>query len=111
MGQIDYAKLTADLKKGLEKAKEAAKGEDGGSANLDGCFLQVPRAREKDILQAIKDAGIYCGGRGTWSFFGVGYFLSLPCGGQGNSNTRAVEAMKNSLQADGWEAYVYYKMD
>ena len=111
MGKTDYAKLTADLKKGLEKAREAAKGDDGGSANLDACFLQIPGAREKDVVKAIKEAGVYCSGRSSWSVFGTGYFLSLPCGGQGNSNTRAVVAMERSLVADGWDVLIYYKMD
>jgi hypothetical protein len=52
------------LLKSLEKARiagiEAAKGDDGGSANMDSVFLRVPRAREEKVLETIQKAGLYC---------------------------------------------------
>ena len=106
---MDYEKLTTDLIKAKNKAKEAAKGEDGGTANSDSVFIILPRAREVKVLDAICSAGLHCTGKTYW--IGNGYLISPPGGGQGNSRARAMEAMTESLKEDGYDVLGYYQMD
>ena len=108
--KIDFEKLLVDLQKAHIAAKEAAKsGNDGGTANLDSLALRLPRARETKVLEVIRDADLYCRHKSNW--LGPCYFISHGCGGQGDRNTRAVEAMKKSLTTDGWDVMIYYQMD
>lgn len=104
----DYKKLTEDLIKAKLAGEEAAKGEDGGTANLDTMTLKLPRANEKKVIEAVKKAGLYTSGRSEW--LGSRYFISGP-GGQGNSRNRAVEAMSKVMRDAGWDVLIYYQMD
>ena len=105
---IDYKKLTDDLIKAKIAAEEAAKGDDGGTANLDTMTIELPRAREKKVLEAIQQAGLY-GYKGQW--LGTRYFISPPTCGQGNSRARAVQAMAKVMKQAGYDVLVYYHMD
>lgn len=104
-----YDKLTKDLIKAREAAIEAAKGEDGGSANLDTMTIRLPRYREDKVIEAVEAAGLYTRGRTQW--IGTRYFIGPPGCGQGNSRYRAVQAMKNVMEEEGWDVLVYYQAD
>lgn len=104
----NYKKLTEDLIKARIAGEEAAKGEDGGTANLDSLTISLPRAREKNVIEAVKKAGLYTRGRREW--IGPRYFISGP-GGQGNSNVRATEAMAKVMREAGWSVLIYHQMD
>lgn len=82
---------------------------DGGSANLDSVFLRVPRQPETRVLQAIRDAGLYCRGRREW--IGSGYMITPTSGGQGDKRYKAVTVMCAELTARGWTVLPYRKMD
>lgn len=105
----DYKKLTEDLIKAKQAAEEAAKGEDGGTANLDTMTIELPRARETKVIEAVKQAGLYTSGRVEW--FGTKYFIRPPRCGQGNSRNRAVEAMAKVMREAGYRVLTYYQMD
>lgn len=107
--KIDYEKLTEDLIKARLAAEEAAKGEDGGTANLDTMTIKLPRARENKVIEAVKKAGLYTRGKTEW--IGTRYFIPSPRCGQGNSRNRAVEAMKEVMREAGWDVLIYYQMD
>ena len=107
--KIDYAKLTNDLIQAKNAAIDAAVGDDGGSANLDTMTISLPRAREKKVLDAIKDAGLYCQGKSEW--IGPRYFIQPPAGGQGNSRVRAVDAMAKVMKVAGYDVLVYHRTD
>lgn len=105
---INYLKLTDDLIKAKNACMESAKGEDGGSANLDTLYLSIPRAREEKVIEAIKHAGLH--GKKT-AYYGTKYFI-YPVGvGQGNSRYRGVQAMKRIMASEGWDVNVFYKTD
>ncbi|OMF35215.1 hypothetical protein BK133_10915 [Paenibacillus sp. FSL H8-0548] len=109
---MDYAKLTNDLREANQIACEAVKdSDDGGTCNLDSCFLQIPRARETKVLDAIKAAGLYCRAKTLWGWIGRGYMIKPTSGGQGDKRTKAVEAMSKELKQRGWDVTTYYKMD
>uniref|UniRef100_A0AAE9Q0J9 Uncharacterized protein n=1 Tax=Paenibacillus polymyxa TaxID=1406 RepID=A0AAE9Q0J9_PAEPO len=54
---------------------------------MDKVFLRLPRARETKVLEAIKEAGLYCRGKRRW--IGEGYMLSVSKG-QVNQRDKAV---------------------
>jgi hypothetical protein len=105
---IDYAKLTKDLIAAQNAGREAAKGEDGGSANLDCAFLRVPRSRENKMEEAFEAAGV-AGYKTKW--FKMSGYMITPPGHQGNTRARAAEAMVKSLRESGYDALTYCQMD
>lgn len=106
---MDYKKLTEDLIKARLAAEEAAKGEDGGSANRDTMTIKLPRANEKKVMEAVKDAGLYTRGRQNW--IGPRFFISPPACGQGNSRVRATEAMEKVMKEAGYDVLMYCQID
>lgn len=106
---MDYKKLQDTLKKAREASIEAGKGEDGGTANLDCVFLRLPHARGDKVLEAIRNAGLYCRKKTKW--MGVGYMISPVGCGIANSRARAMEAMKKVLEDNGYDVTGYYQMD
>lgn len=106
--KYDYAKLTEDLKRAKEAGEIAARGEDGGTANLDRVTIRLPGAIEKKVIEAVKAAGLYTSGKREW--VGTRYFISGP-GGQGNSRVRANEAMEKVLEDAGYSVLIYSQMD
>lgn len=104
----DYKKLTEDLIKARIAGEEAAKGDDGGSANLDTMTIKLPRAREKKVIEAVGKAGLNCG---KIEWLGVRYFIYPPSCGQGNSRYRAVKAMTQFMRQTGWDVLTYCQMD
>ncbi|SKC62150.1 hypothetical protein [Maledivibacter halophilus] len=106
---MDYKKLNNSLIKARKASMKAGNIEDGGTANLDCVFLRLPRAREDKVLETIKGAGLYCRGKRKW--IGNGYMISPVGCGIANSRNRAMEAMKKSLEDDGYDVLPYYQMD
>lgn len=104
-----YDKLAEDLREAKEAGIEAAKGEDGGSANLDCIFLVLPRWKEEKVLEAIKESGLYCLGKTSW--IGTGYMIDPVGCGIGNSRYRAVQTMAKVLEGKGYDMLIYYQMD
>lgn len=106
---IDYKKLTEDLIRARKAAEEAAKGEDGGTANFDTMTIKLPRASENKVVEAVRKAGLRCS-KICW-LGEVRYFIYPPSCGQGNSRNRAVEAMTQVMRDAGWDVLIYYQMD
>jgi len=76
---------------------------------MDSVFLYLPRMREIKVLEAIKNAGLYCRKKTNW--IGMGYMISPVGCGQGNSRDRAQKAMLDSLKSDGYNVLGFYRMD
>lgn len=106
---IDYKKLTDDLIKAKIAAEEAAKGEDGGTANFDRMTIKLPRASENKVVEAVRKAGLSCN---KIDWLGPRYFIYPPKCGQGNSRYRAVQAMAKVMREAGYDVLVVYcRMD
>ncbi len=105
---MDYKKLTDDLIKAKEAAIEAAKGKDGGTANLDTVTIELPRAREDKVHQAADAAGLNVF---KLNWFGPRYFVYPPACGMGDSRVRATEAMRDVLRDAGYRTMMYQKSD
>lgn len=119
---INFAKLTEDLKAGLDLAKKAAAengGEDNGTSNFDAPeFYFDDRAPSPKVRAQYEEACRAAGIRGFWTSDMFGrkanrrFVFGPGCGGQGNSRTRAAEAFAKHLTAQGYSNVdVYYQMD
>lgn len=104
--KIDLGLLSQKVKIALVagwKAADAAP-DDGGSANLDRVVLYGLKGVREDTL---RNCGISCHkGRNAGTFH-----MSESFGGQGNRRYIGVQAMAESLKAQGIECYVHYQMD
>ena len=111
-------KITPKMQKlidALQAAKLAAHAvcdmrDDGGTSNFDSPALSLPRWAAADVDACAKAAGLRCF---EWKLYGVRHWVLTvpePCG-QGNNRTRMAEAMAASLNANGFEAGMYYQMD
>jgi len=103
-----YGKLENDLREAYKTAKDAATGDDGGTANLDSTFLKLKGWREKKVLEAIENAGLYCRGKTDW--VGAGYMINTG-GGQGNDRVRVRNKFKSILKEKGYHVLGFDQMD
>jgi hypothetical protein len=106
--KMNYKKLQETLIKAKMAAIKAAKGDDGGTANLDTVTISLPRAREEKVIRAAADVGIHVS-KSNW--LGVRYFIYPPACGQGNARVRATEAMEKMLKEAGYDTLMYCRMD
>jgi len=84
-------------------------GDDGGTCNLDATFLTLKGWREEKVLEAIKNAGLYCSGRTNW--IGTGYILNVSGGNQGNDRTRVRDRFAEILRSKGYNVIHFDMMD
>ncbi|MEC0110441.1 hypothetical protein P4H27_26070 [Paenibacillus taichungensis] len=106
---MDYTKLTEDLKASHKAVQEAVVGtKDGGTANLDKVFMTLPRAREAKVLEAIRDAGLYCRAKRRW--IGEGYMITVN-GAQANVRERSVTLFVAEMERRGYQVLAYRQMD
>lgn len=104
-----YADLRDALIKAVKAGKEADHGEDGGTCNFDAPSISMPRAREKLVKQAAKEAGISCF---KWNTYGdTRWVFSTPTNAQANRNCRVSKAMCDVLTDAGWDCIEYASMD
>lgn len=80
---------------------------DGGSANCDRVVIRIPGVRESVIKRLELPGYIY----EASNYHGRGLHLPTPWGGIGARNCAGVEAMNDSLKAQGVDCYVYYQID
>jgi hypothetical protein len=103
-----YEQLTTDLKEAYTEALKAKTNDDEGTANLDKTFLKLKGWRENQVLEAIKNAGLYCRRRTEW--IGTGYMIDTG-GGQGNNNTRVRDKFLKILESKGYDVISFDQMD
>ncbi|WP_336334304.1 hypothetical protein [Pseudomonas putida] len=87
------------------KAAAAACTNDGGSANLDRVVIPVPGMRLDT------DHGLPGYIQKKHGYHRQGLHLDTPWPGQGNQHSAGVQAMHQSLKAQGVDCYVYYQLD
>ena len=110
--KIDTTKLHSDILEALTIAKGiAAKSDDGGTCNFDAPALRfdrMPRAKQREEIEAACQPL-----NGFWTKrYRTSLFVFGPgCGGQGNSRTRAAEAMVLHLEGKGYEMTTWYQAD
>lgn len=103
-----YQQLTLDLKESFQEALKTKTNDDGGTANLDGTFLTLKGWREEKVLEAIREAGLYCRAKTQW--LGVGYLININCG-QGNNRTRVRDKFLQLLKEKGYDVLSFDMMD
>lgn len=112
MAKYDLLKLIRDLKTASAAAVAAAREGvlDDGTCNFDSAVLELPGAREANVLVAFEQAGrrgVKLSGR----FWKGCFSLDVPADGNAHRRTIQAEAMKESLKANGWHTRMYYQMD
>ncbi|MEG1042856.1 MAG: hypothetical protein RSE94_23365 [Pseudomonas sp.] len=107
MTKEELASLPAKVRIAIEAGKAAAASctEDGGSANLDRVVIPVPGLRSSQ-LQGLPG---YVQRKSRYHQQGV--HLDTPWSGIGNRHSAGVQAMYQSLKAQGVNCYVYYQVD
>ena len=106
-------KMIDSLSEALLRAKNSAliyaDAEDDGTCNFDTPQLSLSEWKPKEVEQAFSKADLRCDIQKS----GKGLIVDiLGCTtGQGSRRTQMTEAVRDSLKADGYEAYVYYQMD
>ena len=106
----NWNKLIEDLKVAKKLAREASKWEDGGTANLDYVYIRLPYARERKVKEVLEEAGLYVS-KVSHPYYGMHFKIVGVCGGQGNANIRANNAVKDYLKSQGWEVGIIYITD
>lgn len=112
--KLDTPQKKQTLKDALSKALDSAKKsydnnkEDGGTSNLDECRVYLDGARlselENIISQVSPNLKIAKRGKGEYAIYGYEK-------GQGNLNTRMVDAFAKVLKDNGFDAMNYYITD
>ncbi|ADB42922.1 hypothetical protein [Spirosoma linguale] len=96
----NFDKLTTDVRAAMKAGREfAAEVDDGGTYNVDGVLLKIPRIREAKVVQALAKAGVRTQKR-KWGWRGTGYMLN-PGVGQAHKKETACEAIFQHLRKAG----------
>ncbi|OPZ80406.1 MAG: hypothetical protein BWY76_03368 [bacterium ADurb.Bin429] len=104
--------LTRDLEHAAAHASQAAAAvSDGGTCNCDGVFLRLPRRRAEKVLAAINAAGLRATKWERHPYYGTGYLVSPPGGGQADKRAKAADTMYERLREAGWDASQYHQSD
>lgn len=105
-----YQELLSDLTEAGKAGKEAACFvDDGGTCNLDGVFLRLPRFNEEKTNQVISSSGL-SGFKHTSSYFGTGFLISLNIG-QAQKREVAAETMYKFLSAKNYDVVQWQQVD
>lgn len=108
---FDFAKLTADVEAALKAGADAASATtDGGSCNLDGVVLRLPRIHEESVVRALSNAGISTR-KSNCGYHGIGYMINPTSGGQANQRYVACIAIEKHLQEAGYNVSHFYMAD
>ena len=104
-----YKKLAEDLKAAYAHGLERRGDDDGGTSNLDAPTLHLPGWDKALVEIAARTAGVVCS---TWRPGKVTLFVfGIPGVGQGYTRTNAAEAFRAYMEAQGYDAGMYYQMD
>jgi uncharacterized protein YqgV (UPF0045/DUF77 family) len=99
------------IKEAVKAADSASVIEDGGTCNLDSVVIDFTGWRQTAIRTVAEKAGVEIGDKlSSWMWKGS-CFVNIPTNGQGNNNTRMVEAAVKKLKELGLPASTYYQMD
>lgn len=105
-----YKQLSEDIREAVKAGQEAEVGviDRYGSSNIDSVIIYLPRWNREKIRQAAKEAGVNVVVSGYSS---RGILLDPVTNGQGQRRTENVRAMKESLEAAGYDVSIFYCMD
>ncbi|MGF6593140.1 hypothetical protein [Pseudomonas sp. 2835] len=107
MTKEELASLPEKVRIAIEAGKAAAQAcdNDGGSANCDRVVIPVPGLRASQLPSLPG----YVQKKSRYHQQGI--HLDTPWPGIGNRNYAGVQAMHQSLKAQGVNCYVYYQID
>jgi len=101
----------AAIKAAQLAANAVDKSEDGGTCNTDTVVIDFSGWRYNAINKVAQLSGISIGDKlSSWMWKGC-CFIHFNTKGQGNNNTRMVEAANKKLKEFGIPSSIYYQMD
>jgi hypothetical protein len=99
------------IKEAVKAADSASVIEDGGTCNLDSVVIDFTGWRQTSIRSLAEKAGVTISDKLSGWMWKGSCFVNIPTSGQGNNNTRMVEAAVKKLKELGLPASTYYQMD
>lgn len=99
------------IKEAVVAASGASGKEDGGTCNMDAVVIDFTGWRQTAIHAVAEKSGVHIGEKLSGWMWKGSRFVDIPTNGQGNNNTRMVEAAVKKLKEMGLPASAYYQMD
>lgn len=99
------------IKEATAAAAGASANEDGGTCNLDSIVIDFTGWRQTSIQALAEKTGVTISDKLSGWMWKGSCFVNIPTNGQGNNNTRMVEAAVKKLKELGLPASTYYQMD
>ena len=104
-----YELLTSALITAKAAANQHNNDDDGGTCNFDTAYIRLPRWHRQQTIKAFANAGLRTD---VWNIFGGSAYMILGCyTGQGDRRTNQAEAIRETMQAAGYDCHIYYQMD
>lgn len=107
-GTFDKSKFYLAMGKAIEAA-HAVTTPDEGTYNFDTPIVQLPDGTDISEFETRQHRQDY--GWTLEAYEDGFFFINGICNGAQYRRTKQAEAIADSLQADGYKAYVYYHMD
>ena len=101
--------LSAALIRAKECANKLSEADDEGTCNFDAPQICLKGWRAEEAQRAFERAELRCDIQKSGNAIIVDVYGCLI--GQASRRTQMAKAVRDSLKADGYEAYVYYKID
>ena len=104
-----YEILTESLRAAKAAAETHANDDDGGTCNFDTACIVLPRWNRELTRTAFAAAGLRTD---IWKVPRASAYMVLGCyTGQGDRRTNQAEAIRETMQAAGYDCHIYYQMD
>ena len=94
------------IRKANQASINAASNDDSGTCNLDSVFIDLDGFSQSEITEFMISEYI-----DATHFKGLVYELHFTVLGQANNRTRMIKAAVESLQKDGYKAFISYQID
>jgi hypothetical protein len=98
--------LISAIRKANQASINAATNDDSGTCNLDLVFIDLDGFSQSEISEVLNSQYV-----DATHFDNLIYELHFTVLGQANNRTRMMKAAAQSLQNDGYKAFINYQMD
>lgn len=98
--------LISAIRKANQGSINAATNDDNGTCNLDSLFIDLDGFSDMEITEIINSQYV-----DATHFDNHVYELHITVLGQANNRTRMIKAAAESLQTDGYKAFINYQLD
>lgn len=104
--QSKAQQLINAIRKANQASINAASNDDSGTCNLDCVFIDLEGFTTKEIEEVISSEHV-----DATYFHDLCFYLHFTVLGQANNRARMIKAAAQSLQNDGYKAFINYQID